>query len=91
MNRITNHKKDRATRELVIGKCWDFFNDNFHKFSQTNKIKIGLSLCTRDMPVNPLIDQSIHNHYVVFRNPEALKEDAGIEPRTEAKGTLLKL
>jgi hypothetical protein len=37
-------------KEIVIGKCWDYFNENFHKFSEANKIKIGLALCTKDIP-----------------------------------------
>ena len=36
----------------------------------------------------PLIDQSQHSHYVVFRNPEALKENA-IRPRAEVKDAQL--
>jgi len=43
-------KQDKTVKELVVGKCWNYFNDNFHKFSEHNKIKIGLALCTKDMP-----------------------------------------
>lgn len=60
-------------KELLLGKCWVYFNGNFHKFTQVNRIKIGLALCTRDMPTALLIDQSTHQHLVIFRNKEELK------------------
>jgi len=85
MNRINHGKQGKATKELVVGKCWEFFNDNFHKFSQANKIKIGLALCTRDMPTSPLVDQSTHNHFVIFRNPKSLQEENAISPRETVK------
>lgn len=83
-------KREKKAKEDLLGKCWGYFNDNFHKFSNNNKIKIGLALCVKDMPTSPLIDQSIHQHYVIFRNPEAIKENAsGIRPRTEVKDAQL--
>lgn len=40
----------------------------------------------------PLIDQSFHQHFVIFRNPQSLKEEnAGITPRAEVKDASVKL
>lgn len=50
MNTITHSRQERELREQVISNCWEYLRDNFHKFSDTNKIKIGLALCTKDMP-----------------------------------------
>ena len=47
MNTTTSEKK---IKELFIGKCWEYLDDNFHKFSETNKIKIALELCKKDLP-----------------------------------------
>ena len=68
-----NIKKEQLVKEILLGKCWSFFNDNFHKFSNNNKIKIGLALCCKDFPQGPIVDQS--QHFVVFRNPKALQEE----------------
>lgn len=39
---------------------------------------------------NVLIDQSKHNHFVIFRNPKALEEDENrTKPRAELKDTKL--
>lgn len=47
MNTTTSEK---TVKELFVGKCWDYLHDNFHKFSETNKIKIALELCKKDIP-----------------------------------------
>jgi hypothetical protein len=39
----------KSMREL-INKCKLYFNENFHKFSETNKIKVGLAILTKSMP-----------------------------------------
>ncbi len=38
---------------------------------------------------SPLVDNSIHNHYVVFRNPKAMEENAGIRSKVETKDAQL--
>jgi len=43
-------KKEQTIKELFIGKCWEYLNDNFFKFKETNKIKIALELCKKDIP-----------------------------------------
>ena len=43
-------KSEKSIKQLFIGNCWAYLNDNFHKFTETNKIKIALELCKKDMP-----------------------------------------
>lgn len=45
----TRHEK--TIKELFIGECWEYLRNNFHKFNETNKIKIALELCKKDVPV----------------------------------------
>lgn len=45
-----NEKTDKSIKVLFIGKCWDYLHDNFHKFSEGNRIKISLELCKKDIP-----------------------------------------
>ena len=47
MNTTREEKKAKAE---LIDKCAVYLNENFHKFSQTNKIKIALEIFKRDMP-----------------------------------------
>jgi predicted metallopeptidase len=42
--------KEKSLKQLFVGKCWEYLNDNFHKFTETNKIKIALELCKKDIP-----------------------------------------
>lgn len=43
-------KQEKAVKELFLGKCWQYLDDNFHKFTEANKIKIALALATKDLP-----------------------------------------
>lgn len=43
-------KREKTIKELFVGECWEYLRDNFHKFSQPNKIKIALTLAQKDMP-----------------------------------------
>ena len=43
-------KKEKNLKELVLGKCWEYIHDNFHKFNQANKIKVSLALLQKSMP-----------------------------------------
>jgi hypothetical protein len=42
--------QEKSIKELFVGKCWEYLNDNFHKFSEANKIKIALELSKKDLP-----------------------------------------
>jgi len=43
-------QREKTIKELFVGSCWEYLRDNFHKFSDTNKIKIAMELCKKDMP-----------------------------------------
>ena len=43
-------RSEKTIKELFIGNCWSYLHDNFHKFNETNKIKIALTLVQKDMP-----------------------------------------
>jgi hypothetical protein len=48
---MNTSRKERTIKELFIGNCWEYLNNNFHKFTEQNKIKIALELCKKDIPV----------------------------------------
>jgi len=68
-------KHEKTIKELFVGKCWSYLNDNFHKFSQTNKIKIALALTTKDLPTQ-LDGELVKNQIVVIRNECEIKNVA---------------
>lgn len=45
----TTHEQKISKKEL-LAKGWTYLNDNFHKFTEDNRIKIALTLCVKDMP-----------------------------------------
>jgi hypothetical protein len=45
----TTKEEKEATLELVE-KCRVYLNDNFHKFTEANKIKISLAIISKAMP-----------------------------------------
>ena len=46
----TTHEEQLATKAL-IDKCRTYLLDNFHKFTDNNKIKISISLLMKAMPL----------------------------------------
>lgn len=42
--------EEKQNKKELLDKCWSYLNDNFHKFTITNQIKIALSLVQKDMP-----------------------------------------
>ena len=42
-------KEQKSIKQLFRGKCWSYLNDNFHKFTDDNKIKVALALVCKDM------------------------------------------
>ena len=47
---MNTDKQEKSIKHLFVGKCWEYLNDNFYKFTDTNKIKVALALATKDMP-----------------------------------------
>ena len=43
-------EREKTLKELVLGKCWQYIHDNFHKFNESNKIKVSLALLQKSMP-----------------------------------------
>ena len=41
---------EKKIKELFVGNCWKYLHDNFHKFNETNKIKIALEIYKKDIP-----------------------------------------
>ena len=66
---------EKTIKELFVGKCWEYLDNNFHKFNETNKIKIALEVCKKDIPTNPLVDQSEHKHFYNIVNFNGDRKD----------------
>ena len=47
---MNTSRTEKTIKELFIGNCWEYLYQNFHKFSETNRIKIALELCKKDIP-----------------------------------------
>jgi hypothetical protein len=45
-----------TARELAIGKLWAEIVDNFHKYSEPNKIKLMAEILGMDVPQHTTID-----------------------------------
>jgi hypothetical protein len=43
-------KEEKSIKRLFVGKCWTYLHDNFHKFSDTNKLKVALELAKKSLP-----------------------------------------
>lgn len=65
---------EKSKRNLLIGKSWEYLSDNFHKFTEDNRIKIALELIKKSMPTL-LEGKGFENkQIVIFRNEQSLKE-----------------
>ena len=66
----TTTKIEKNTKQEVLNNCWKYLRDNFHKFSESNKLKVALKMCAKDIPqestqnltVNQLPPVSIGNN-----------------------------
>ena len=41
---------EKSKRNLLIGKSWEYLCDNFHKFTEDNRIRIALEITKKNMP-----------------------------------------
>jgi hypothetical protein len=71
----------KTKRDLLIGRCWSFLYDNFHKFSQDNKIKISLELAKKNIPTEILGVPKTETK-IIFITPK--EREAGAENRVKA-------
>lgn len=70
-------KYEKSQRELLIGKSWEYLNDNFHKFTEANKIKIALALSTKDMPTQMQGNVNVNQMPVVSLDGIGLRPNIG--------------
>ena len=56
-------EREKTIKELFVGECWGYLRKNFSKFNQTNKIKIALELCKKDIP------QEVKGSYQITQMP----------------------
>lgn len=45
-------REEQQVKKQLLGKCYNYLNDNFHKFKEASKIKIAVDLIKRDMPTS---------------------------------------
>jgi hypothetical protein len=43
-------RREKTLRELVVETCWEYLRDNFHKFNDTNKLKVALAISAKSLP-----------------------------------------
>jgi hypothetical protein len=65
--------EDKLCKVRVIEKCWGYLYENFHKFNQANKLRVALSLCTKDIP-QELKGEGIDRQIIIIRNDNLTKE-----------------
>lgn len=58
---MNTSKAEKTIKDLFIGNCWEYLRDNFHKFTDTNKIKIALELAKKSIPT-----ELEHSGQIVF-------------------------
>jgi hypothetical protein len=57
--------KELSIKHDVLAKMWEYLRDNFHKFSDHNKIKVALALSVKDLPqeiqgnINHVVDMPV--------------------------------
>jgi hypothetical protein len=64
--------REKTIKELFIGTCWSYLSDNFHKFTEANKIKIALTLAQKDLP------QEVKGQYQVTQMPAVKLDDVPV-------------
>ena len=72
----TTHEEKQATREL-LNKTRIYLLDNFHKFSEYNKIKVALALNLRAMPQQIEQEIKVTTMSDIKLNGKALEIDIG--------------
>lgn len=68
---MNTDKSEKRIKELFIGKCWEYLNNNFSKFSETNQIKIALELCKKDIPQEMTGNLNVTQMPTIQKNGEA--------------------
>lgn len=42
--------RERLLQRKTVDMCWKYLSSNFSKFSQKDKLRITIALCTKDIP-----------------------------------------
>lgn len=79
MNGMT--KEEKGYKERVVRKCWEYLNDNFHKFSEANKLRVSLELVKKDMPTHVEGLESLQSRLIVVYPSKEEKNESGNENR----------
>lgn len=75
-------KREKTIKQLFVGICWEYLNNNFHKFTETNKIKIALELCKKDLPTQLEGGLNFNQMPTVKIGDQPLEPNIGYEPGT---------
>lgn len=75
----TTNEQKKSKREL-LEKGWTYLNDNFHKFTEENRIKIALALCTKDMPTQLSGSMQVNQMPTVQLGEKPLELKIGNDP-----------
>lgn len=65
--------QEYTVRQRVLEKLWVYVDDNFHKFTDANKLKIVVALCAKSMP------QIIEGNYNVTKMPTVKADTKELE------------
>lgn len=75
MGETIAHRRNRMEKESLFEIGYKYLHDNFHKFSEANKIKIALEMVKIEK-AKPLIDQSKHTHFTVVTTEKDLEKES---------------
>lgn len=77
-------EREKTIKELLLGTTWSYLHDNFHKFSEANKIKIALTLCAKDMPTEIKGGFQVTQMPTILKGKDPLNYDIGQDGQTDA-------
>jgi hypothetical protein len=77
---MNTSRTEKTIKEIFLGTCWEYLRDNFHKFSEANKIKIALTLAQKDVPQEMKGDWNVTQMPVVKLEDKPLSFGVGNDP-----------
>ena len=82
-----NTKIELVRREEVLNMCWAYLRDNFHKFRQSEKIRLLTALCTKTIPQQIQgISQQIIIKNEIIKNGQPYRYNIGTpEPQEDTR------
>jgi len=67
---------EKGKRNLLIGKSWEYLCDNFHKFTEDNRIRIALEIVKKNIPTEIIGQTAGDTKIIVVRDK---KEQVGTQ------------